>query len=53
MQTTQPTVKAPVLGYYVMGRYTSVAWFLTRPEAEAYCKHLNYRGGTVYRVEPK
>jgi hypothetical protein len=38
-------------GFYVMGRYTSVAWFALRTDAEAWCKQLNYRGGTLYRVE--
>jgi hypothetical protein len=39
-------------GFYVMGQHTSVAWYLTRDEAERDCKQMNYRGGTNYRVEP-
>jgi hypothetical protein len=41
-----------VLGYYVMGRHTSCAWYLRKVEAERVCKQMNYRGGTHYRVEP-
>lgn len=37
-------------GYYVMGRYTSVAWFKSRQEAENLARVLNYRGGTIYYV---
>lgn len=39
------------MGYYVMGRHTSVAWCLHREEAEKIAAQLNYRGGTCYRVE--
>lgn len=39
------------MGYYVMGQYTSVAWFLLKFEAIEYCKKLNYRGGTHYTVK--
>ena len=39
-------------GFYVMGRYTSVAWFRTREEADRECARLNYRGGFVYYVVP-
>jgi hypothetical protein len=41
-----------VNGYYIMGRYTSCAWFKSREDAEKECKRMNYRGGYVYRVEP-
>lgn len=40
-------------GYYVMGGYTSVAWFPTEAEAQKLCRQLNYRGGTHYRVEER
>lgn len=39
-------------GFYVMGRYTSVAWFATRADADALALRLNYSGGATYRVEP-
>ena len=39
-------------GFYIMGRYTSCAWFLRRADADAECKRMNYRGGTHYRVVP-
>lgn len=38
-------------GFYVMGRYTSVAWFAKREAAEALAVRLNARGGAHYRVE--
>lgn len=40
------------MGYYVMGRFTSVAWFLRREDAESLARRLNYRGGTDYKVQP-
>jgi hypothetical protein len=39
-------------GFYVMGQHTSVAWSLTRADAEREAKRLNYRGGTHYTVVP-
>jgi len=39
-------------GFYVMGQHTSVAWSLTRADAEREAKRLNYRGGTHYTVAP-
>ena len=41
-------------GYYIMGRYTSVAWYpaTAKTEAERMATVLNYRGGQTYRVEP-
>lgn len=41
------------MGYYVMGKHTSVAWFLKREDAERLAKQLNYRGGTHYTVQPR
>lgn len=38
-------------GYYVIGSYTSVAWYLILSEAIAEAKRMNYRGGTHYTVE--
>jgi len=38
-------------GYFVMGKHTSVAWYLTRDEAERVATQLNYRGGIWYTVE--
>lgn len=38
-------------GYYVMGRYNSVAWFANHEQAERCCQQLNYRGGTNYYIE--
>lgn len=43
-------------GFYVVncngwGRPGSVAWYLTREEAERVARQLNYRGGTNYKVE--
>lgn len=38
-------------GFYIIGSYTSCAWFLHREDAERECKRMNYRGGCVYRVE--
>jgi hypothetical protein len=37
-------------GYYVWGKYTSVAWFLNRNDAEECAKKMNYRGGINYIV---
>lgn len=44
---------APVTGpgWYVMGQYQSVAWFLRKSDAERECQRLNYRGGFPYRVQ--
>ena len=41
-------------GYYVMGRYTSVAWYPPhqRKQAEKIAKFLSQYGGAEYRVEP-
>lgn len=39
------------MGYYVVGRYTSVAWCLRREDAERVARHLNQYGGTHYTVE--
>ena len=40
------------LGWYVWGRYTSVAWFLNEADAIACATQMNYRGGTHYTVRP-
>jgi len=45
-----PLGKQPT-GYYVMGRYTSVAWFVNRADAERVAASLNARGGRSH-VEP-
>lgn len=37
-------------GWYVMSKYTSVAWYPTREEAVKVATQLNYRGGTIYTV---
>lgn len=37
-------------GYYVMSRYTSVAWCQNKEDAEKLARYLNYSGGTNYRV---
>lgn len=50
-QHVEKTWKPAPQGYFVMGRYTSCAWFLLEPDAEALAKYLNYRGGCVYYVE--
>lgn len=41
-------------GYYVMGKYQSVAWYPAhkKDEAEKHIKQLNYRGGADYKLEP-
>jgi len=39
-------------GFFVMGQHQSVGWYKTRAEAERVAMHMNYRGGTHYRVEP-
>ena len=39
-------------GFYIIGRYTSCAWFLHRDEAEKECARMNLAGGTNYHVEP-
>ena len=41
----------PVTGYYIMGKYTSCAWYAKKADAEAECKRMNYCGNTCYRVE--
>ena len=39
-------------GFYVVGRYgQSVAWSLAYRDALRLATQLNYRGGTIYRVE--
>lgn len=40
-------------GYYVMGKYTSVAWFLLMSDAISYVNRVNsLYGGINYRVVP-
>jgi hypothetical protein len=39
-------------GYYIMGQYTSVAWFLSYVDAVHFVKQMNYRGGPNYTVVP-
>lgn len=39
------------MGYYVMGKTQSVAWFSRVEEAKEEAKRLNYRGGQHYHVE--
>lgn len=41
-------------GYYVMGRHTSVAWCVTREEADRTATLLNAGGGPhYYTVKPR
>ncbi len=40
------------MGYYIMGRHTSVAWYKDKAKADSVCQQMNYRGGCVYRVVP-
>jgi hypothetical protein len=39
-------------GYYIMGRYTSVAWFLSYVDAVNWSKQMRYRGGPDYTIVP-
>ena len=40
------------LGFFVMSRYTSIAWFLKIGDAQRCCKRLNScRAAAHYRVE--
>ena len=45
---------AKVDGYYVMGRYTSVAWYPAhqREQAEKVAEFLSQYGGADFKVEP-
>ena len=38
------------MGYYIIGQYTSVAWYKDKSEADKECQRMNYRGGTIYKV---
>jgi hypothetical protein len=38
-------------GYFVMGQYTSVAWFLKKEDAIKLANRLNIFGGTWYYVK--
>lgn len=53
MEYEEETNKEPK-GFYIMGKYQSVAWYPAhkKEEAEKHVKQLNYRGGTDYRLEP-
>lgn len=46
-----PRIPGHFTGFYVMGRYQSVAWFATKDEAEKECRRMNYSGGQHYTVQ--
>ena len=42
--------RVPV-GFYIVGRHTTIAWYRTKTAADAECKRLTYRGIQCH-VEP-
>jgi len=48
--TRQEKTQQSVSGWFIMGKYTSVAWFLNRKAAENEAERMNYRGGQHYIV---